>query len=103
MRGKGRVERDHLYRKSKYPLETFLNLSREDDKGTVQPLPFTSEPPTQAPHGSMGLWNLRGTWLVLGWWQGAAPRRGGQLVLLGTLAQLPTDQPDVSMGPRGQA
>lgn len=28
MRGKGRVERDHLYRKSKYPLETFLNLRK---------------------------------------------------------------------------
>ena len=78
-------------------------VPREDDRETVQPLPFTSEPPTQAPHWSMGLWNLRGTWLVLGWWQGLAPRRGGQLVLLGTLAHLPTDQPDVSMGPRGQA
>ena len=28
MGGQGRVEGDHLYRKSKYPLETFLNLRK---------------------------------------------------------------------------
>lgn len=75
-------------------------VPRQDDKGTVQQLPFTSDPPTQAPHGSVGLWNPRGTWLVLGWWQGVAPRRGGQLVSLGTLAHPPTDQPDVGVVPR---